>query len=223
MWLYWYFLKTMASYNPTSLTPSPFTEVPVLSQDSERSCICVLGISNLPISFILICSLFLWYFQLKSTILREVSDCPQAPKRYCSDLQYFFWRPCWPVHHNSFFTTYNKMKTKNITLSEKVNGPWGTSEIHGPFLGSPIPVPMHRMNPLSKALVCITLNYVNPVLYPSIDTILCVLLNMPAASATAKISFSVQGLSYGQRKCANSELLSHFKPKRQCILFFHLR
>jgi hypothetical protein len=34
------FLKTMASYNPTSLTPSLFTEVPVL------------GISNLPISTI---------------------------------------------------------------------------------------------------------------------------------------------------------------------------
>jgi hypothetical protein len=46
------FLKTMASYNPTSLTPSPFTEVPVLSQESERSCICVLVISNLPISTI---------------------------------------------------------------------------------------------------------------------------------------------------------------------------
>jgi hypothetical protein len=30
------FLKTMASYNPTSLTPSFFTEVPVLSQESER-------------------------------------------------------------------------------------------------------------------------------------------------------------------------------------------
>ena len=36
-----------------------------------------------------------------------------------------------------------------------------------------------------------TLDSVNPVLYPSIDTILCVLLNMPAASATAKMSFSV--------------------------------
>jgi hypothetical protein len=46
------FLKTMASYNPTSLTPSLFTEIPVLSQESEWSCICVLGISNLPISTI---------------------------------------------------------------------------------------------------------------------------------------------------------------------------
>jgi len=33
------FLKTMASYNPTRLTPSLFIEVPVLSQESERSCI----------------------------------------------------------------------------------------------------------------------------------------------------------------------------------------
>ena len=38
------FLKTMASYNPTSLTPSLFTEVPVLSQESEWSCICVLEV-----------------------------------------------------------------------------------------------------------------------------------------------------------------------------------
>jgi hypothetical protein len=50
---------------------------------------------------------------------------------------------------------------------------------------------MYRMNPLSKALLSTTLDSVNSVLYPSIDTILCVLLNIPAASATAKISFSV--------------------------------
>jgi hypothetical protein len=43
------FLKTLASYNPSSLTPSLFTEVHVLSQKSEWSCICVLGISNFPI------------------------------------------------------------------------------------------------------------------------------------------------------------------------------
>jgi hypothetical protein len=39
------FLITMASYNPTSLTPSLFTEVPVLSRESEWSeCICVLEV-----------------------------------------------------------------------------------------------------------------------------------------------------------------------------------
>ena len=54
------FLKTMASYNPTSLAPSLFTEVPVLSKESERSCICVLGISNLPISTIFL--LNFWNF-----------------------------------------------------------------------------------------------------------------------------------------------------------------
>ena len=65
-WQFWrdvailVFLKTMASYNPTSLTPSLFTEVPVLSQESERSCICVLGISNLPISTIFL--LNFWNF-----------------------------------------------------------------------------------------------------------------------------------------------------------------
>ena len=38
------FLKTMASYNPTSLTPSLVTEVPVLSQESKRVMyMCVRG------------------------------------------------------------------------------------------------------------------------------------------------------------------------------------
>jgi hypothetical protein len=44
------FLKTMASYNPTSLTPSLVTEVPVLSQESEQSCICVLEVMYLCVS-----------------------------------------------------------------------------------------------------------------------------------------------------------------------------
>jgi len=35
-----------------SLTPSLLIVVPVLSQESDRSCICVLGIPNLPISTI---------------------------------------------------------------------------------------------------------------------------------------------------------------------------
>jgi hypothetical protein len=54
------FLKTMASYNPTSLTPSLFTEVPVLSPESEWSYICVLGISHFPISTIFL--LYVWNF-----------------------------------------------------------------------------------------------------------------------------------------------------------------
>ena len=37
----------------TSLTPSLFNQVPVQSQDSERSCICVFGVSIWPISVIL--------------------------------------------------------------------------------------------------------------------------------------------------------------------------
>ena len=51
------FLKTMVSYNPTSLTPLLFIEVHVLSHESEWSCICVLGISNCPIS-----TIFYWIF-----------------------------------------------------------------------------------------------------------------------------------------------------------------
>ena len=51
-------LKTMVSYNPTSLTPSLVTEVPVLSQESEWSeCICVLGISVRKVSRSCICVL----------------------------------------------------------------------------------------------------------------------------------------------------------------------
>ena len=48
--------------------------------------------------FILIFSLFIWYFQLKSTILREVSACHWAPKHYCSALQNFSWRSCCYVY-----------------------------------------------------------------------------------------------------------------------------
>ena len=50
-----------------------------------------------------------------------------------------------------------------------------------------------KRNDLPTTL-CTTLDSVNPVLYPSIDTILiklCVLLTMPVASATAERSFSV--------------------------------
>ena len=54
------FLKTMANYNPTSLTPLLFIEVHVLSHESEWSCICVLGISNCPISMIFL--LNFWNF-----------------------------------------------------------------------------------------------------------------------------------------------------------------
>ena len=39
--------------------------------------------------------------------------------------------------------------------------------------------------------LCETLDAVNPVLYPSIDTILCIMLTMPVTSATAERSFSV--------------------------------
>ena len=46
------FIKTMASYNPTSLTPSLVTKVSVISQESEWSCIYVLRISHFPISTI---------------------------------------------------------------------------------------------------------------------------------------------------------------------------
>ncbi len=50
-----------------------------------------------------------------------------------------------------------------------------------------------KRNDLPTTL-CTTLDSVNPVLYPSIDTILiklCVLLTMPVASATAEMPFSV--------------------------------
>jgi len=47
-----------------------------------------------------------------------------------------------------------------------------------------------KCNDLATTL-CTTLDSVNPVLYPSIYTILCVLLTMPVASATAEMSFSV--------------------------------
>jgi hypothetical protein len=38
----------------TSLTPPLFIEVPVSSQESERSCICVLGIPNVSLFMLLL-------------------------------------------------------------------------------------------------------------------------------------------------------------------------
>ena len=50
----------------TSLTPPLFIEVSVPSQESERSCICVLGVSILLLSMIFILDFGLvatvWYF-----------------------------------------------------------------------------------------------------------------------------------------------------------------
>jgi len=55
----------------TDSTPTLFIKVPVPSQESERSCICVLGISMLPPSTILIFHFgivtTMWYFKTKNT------------------------------------------------------------------------------------------------------------------------------------------------------------
>ena len=68
---------------------------------------------------------------------------------------------------------------------------WGPSEIHGPFRGFRSPYRYTGWILLSYALLFTILDSVNPVLYPSMDTILCVLLSMPVASATAEMSFKV--------------------------------
>jgi methylglyoxal synthase len=74
----------MASYNPTSLTLSLFTEVPVLSQESDSTQIHSLERS---------CSVF--------------SD----PKAVLFHLAKFLVEAMLQIHHhNSFLTTYNKMK-----------------------------------------------------------------------------------------------------------------
>ena len=52
------------------------------------------------------------------------------------------------------------------------------------------PLAITKRNDLPTTL-CTILNYVNPVLNPSTDTILCILLVMPVASATAEMSLSV--------------------------------
>ena len=89
------------------------------SQERARESLkCPHGLSHW--RFIFICSLFLGYFQLKSTILREVSACPETPKQYCSALHYFFWRPCCRYIIINFFSQpIIKWKKNNFTLSEK--------------------------------------------------------------------------------------------------------
>ena len=57
--------------------------------------------------------------------------------------------------------------------------------------------------------LCETLDAVNPVLCPSIDTILCIRLTMPVTSATAERSFSVlRRLKTYVRSTMNNDRLS---------------
>ena len=57
--------------------------------------------------------------------------------------------------------------------------------------------------------LCKTLDAVSPVLYPSIDTILCIMLKMPVTSATAERSFSVlRRLKTYVRSTMNNDRLS---------------
>jgi hypothetical protein len=67
-----------------------------------------------------------------------------------------------------------------------------------------------KRNDLPTTL-CTTLDSVNPVLYPSLDTISCVLLTMPVASATAERSFSVL-------RCLKNYVRSTMKNDRLCSL-----
>ena len=53
-------------------------------------------------------------------------------------------------------------------------------------------------------MLCTTLDSVNPVLYPSIDTMLCVLLNMPVASDTAERSFRRLDVLRRLKTCVSS-------------------
>ena len=68
-----------------------------------------------------------------------------------------------------------------------------------------------KRNDLPTTL-CTTLDSVNPVLYPSIDTIsikLCVLLTMPVGSATAEMPFSaLRSLKTYVRSTMKNNMLS---------------
>jgi hypothetical protein len=57
--------------------------------------------------------------------------------------------------------------------------------------------------------LCETFDAVNPVLYPSIDTILCIMLTKPVTSATAERSYSVlRRLKTYARPTMNNDRLS---------------
>jgi hypothetical protein len=70
---------------------------------------------------------------------------------------------------------------------------------------------------------CTTLYSVNPVLYPSIDTILiklCVLLTMPVATATAEMPFSVlRRLKTYARSTMKNDRLIRERGRGSGILF----
>ena len=101
------FLKTMTSYNSTSLTPSLFTEVPVLSQESERSCICVLEVMYMCVrgiefayfydfsieflEFFRQCDIFFFHFITGCEIRIMMMYQQQGlQKKYCKAKQYYF-------------------------------------------------------------------------------------------------------------------------------------
>ena len=68
-----------------------------------------------------------------------------------------------------------------------------------------------KRNDLPTTL-CTTIDSVNPVLCPSIDTISCVLLTMPVASTTAERSFSVSRcLKNYARSTMKNDRLSSFR------------
>ena len=93
------FLKTMASYNPTSWTPSLFTEVPALSQESEQSCICVLSniefvyFYDFSFEFFKLfqqCDIFFsFYYRLWKRIIMMYRQ-QGVQKKYCKAEQYCF-------------------------------------------------------------------------------------------------------------------------------------
>ena len=71
-------LSRVAWAHETSLTMPLFTEVPVPSQENEWYCICVLGVSILPLSMIFIfdlelfrqqCGIFLYFIFIIFTFL----------------------------------------------------------------------------------------------------------------------------------------------------------
>ena len=67
-------------------------------------------------------------------------------KKYCKAEQYFFgawWQAETSLKIVDLSWKYQKYN-EQIKIKRQWLSPWGTSEIHGPFLGSPGPVPMHR-------------------------------------------------------------------------------
>jgi hypothetical protein len=127
-------------------------------------------------------------------VFRRVA--PYTPTRSCMDMLPHVIGNITNEQIATLYETYQTDLTCNLNEFKREVARWRTRWSI---------TPRDRM----PASLCETLDAVNPALYPSIDTILCIMLTMPVTSATAERSFSVlRRLKTYVRSTMNNDRLS---------------